>query len=268
MTHSLLVVEGPHDASFFGHLLKRRGYRQVERKGEVPPLWLPLIPEKYPVDPEGRLGNIISFPYIYGDAEENTFGVAVAGSDSQIVTELRGCLESLSVNRLTGIGIVVDADRGTSVPDRFRTYTDRLTQLNKDAAAEGVPGFPIHIPQQPGVVLAGPPKIGIHLFPDNAAPGALETILLDCADTNVGRLRRCASEVISYIDKRNPENDRDLKKLRAASGRDKAAAGIVANLLAPGASLAASLRSDAWLRGEALKHPWVIAADNFLAQLI
>lgn len=268
MTNSLLVVEGAHDASFFGHLLNRRGYTRVELLSGVPELWSKLIPTKFPVDKDGRLGNIISFPNIYKDSDDNIFGVAVAGNDEKLIPELRACLESLSLNKLTGIGLVVDADRKTTLASRFQSYVDRLKQLNADAIAKGQPDFPLPVPVQPGVVVAGPPKTGIHIFPDNANPGTLETILLDCVAMNAPLLRRCADTVVKYADRKTPADNKHLKKLRGGAGREKAAAGVIANLLAPGASLAASLRSDAWLSGGAMSNPAVKAADAFLEALL
>lgn len=268
MPHTLLVVEGAHDAAFFGHLLHDRGYRSAQILGKVPAFWQPLIPRRYPVDPEGRLDRIMMYPNIHVGPEGSTVGVAVAGGEKKIVSTLRTPLEQLGIGNFHGIGVVVDADRELPTPERFQRVLQSLDGLNHDATAEGVPGFPIPWPKTPGAVIPGPPRSGIYLFPDNANQGLLETVLLDCAAMNVPRFRRGADLLVKHLDRHTPAENPDLRSLRSASGADKAVAGIIATVLKPGASLAASLRSDAWLRGEARNHPLVVAADSFLGDLL
>ena len=179
MTHALLIVEGAHDASFFGHLARMRGYRAVRTMSEMPEFWRPLIPTRYPVDDAGNLDRVIPFPEVHTDPGSNTLGVIVAGGDSRLVEGLRIPLERLGTGSFTGIGIALDTDLAYSARERFDSIVAKLVALNRDAVGEGVPGFPLPLPTSPGPVKRGSREIGIHQFPDNVRQGSLETVLLE-----------------------------------------------------------------------------------------
>src|SRR5208283_2158909 len=98
MTHSLLVVEGAHDASFFGHLARARGYSQVRVLSGMPDFWLPMIPRRYPLEPGENLDRVIRFPDVHVGPDNNTLGIIVAGGKDRIPSSLRIPLERLGTD--------------------------------------------------------------------------------------------------------------------------------------------------------------------------
>lgn len=268
MGHSLLAVEGAHDASFFGLLPQRRGFAPARRLDQVPPFWLPLIPRRFSNDDHGRLNRVIRFPEVCFLSRDNTVGIVLADGEDNMMREVRVPLERLGPQSFVGVGLALDADAATTVSARFGTVTDRLRSLNAAAAAEGVPGFPLGVPPAPGVVASGYPKVGIHLFPDNRSAGTLEDVLLSCAQLNHTRVHRAASALIEYLDKRGPHADPALSKLRRGSGRAKAKSGVIGNVLNPGTSLAVAVCTAGWLDGPATTTRAVLAADGFIGDLL
>jgi hypothetical protein len=261
MAGTLLIVEGAHDATFFGKLIERKGFNQLKTKAEIPAPWVNLVPKGYPFEND-RLDRISPVPDYYLRPDGHVFCIASAGGDGGIIARLKTITSTPLLNEISAIGLVIDADKQDSAQNRFIEYRDQIDALNKVRKENLLP-----LPQRIGDVFAGSPKIGIHVFPNNADPGALETVLLECAQSNAPHLHDCADNTVKKIVQANPKG-RDFKKLRKPMGPEKATAGIIANLLYPGASLASSLKSDVWLRGDALNHPAVQQADAFLQALL
>ena len=267
MTHSLLVVEGAHDASFFGLLLRAKGYQRSVILPDVPDFWKPLIPRRYPVDPEGRLDRVIRLPDVYCLSGDDTVGIQVAGGENRLVASLTTALERLGIENFAGVGIVLDTDHEKTARERFAAFVKQLEALNESAVAEGVSGFPLLLPAVAGRAAAGVPRVGVHLFPDNNRQGTLETILLECVRDEHPLLTRAAGTLVMYADRKSPSVSPPLRRMRRASGRAKAQAGILANLLHPGASLAVSLHDDNWgITG--VNSAAVRAASDFLAEIM
>ena len=193
MAHAVLVVEGAHDASFFGQLIRARGYKRAGTLSDVPEFWMPLIPRRYPTDPAGRLDRVIQFPEIHVSNDGDTLGIIVAGGEERLIEGLRTPLEQLGPSSFAGIGMALDTDQLSSCAARFDMLVSRFSQLNADASAEGTPGFPLELPREPGVAVAGPPKLGVYLFPDNMRQGTLETVLLECLNTEQSQIARAAN---------------------------------------------------------------------------
>jgi hypothetical protein len=264
----LLVVEGAHDAAFFGHILRLRNYARVNYYNNVPDHFRRLVPEKYPPDAKGYLGKVIRFPEFFKTANgEHSIAVAVAGSDDNLIKTLRTPIELLDVTSFRGIGIALDADWEYTAAQRLTAMRQRLDQLNNEGAGDGLPGFPLTLPGQAGVFVDTPPRVGVHVFPDNNSQGALENVLLSCAAANHTIVYDRANQMVASIHTDCPPDDEGLKTFRTQSGRHKAQAGIIANVLRPGGSLAVSLVGTRWLEGqEAL--PSVQLAIQFVDALI
>ena len=266
MTHTIIAVEGAHDSSFFGFLLKRRGYTEVRALSQLPAFWKELVPTRFPAEGE-FLSRVMNFPSVYVHPNGNAVGLIVADGETKLIGALRTALERVGVDQFSGVGVAVDADRQLPIADRWRAITARLETLNREALQEGVPGFPLAVPAASGAVAAGPPRMGIYLFPDNASPGILETLLLSCAASDLPAIHAASSDMVDGL-LRDHSGDEKLAKLRAVSGREKSVAGAIANILAPGASLAVALGSGQWLGAISATHPAIQSADQFLGALI
>jgi len=172
-----------------------------------------------------------------------------------------------AASSLAGIAVFVDTDKYDAVA-RFAWMQGQITAMNKAALDEGQPGYPIAVPQAAGAMEAGAPPVGVFMFPDNLQCGALENILLECAKLNHPDIATAAIAVVTDLDKNCPAGHADIKALRAGMGKGKAMAGIVANLLRPGVSLASSLAQTKWLALPAFTHALVRGVDGFLGALL
>jgi hypothetical protein len=269
MRYFLLVVEGAHDAAFFGLLLTQRHLRKVKFRSNVDPYWERLIPTQFPSNPKGKLDHVVRFPDIYTAGPEDgdiSVAIVVAESDSKLVSELRAALEILDITQLRASAVVSDADN-MGVNARVQQLLAELNQVNAEAVRDSVRGFPLTLPAAPGFA-NGAPRIGIHVLPDNNHAGTLETVLLDCAVTSYSSYRQPAIDFVEEIATSAPANLPELAPLRRGAGREKAAAGAIGNLLFPAASLAVAIERGNWLQPVLGTESGLIAARSFLDSLV
>jgi hypothetical protein len=269
MIYFLLIVEGAHDAAFVGALLKQRGIKKVELRSKIDPYWEKLIPTKFPADPNGRLDHVVRYPDIYeSDGQNNGRSVAivVATGDTRLVPEFQVALEILDVLRLRAAAIVSDAN-GMGVAARIGQIVAGLEAVNDVETTNLIPGFPLTLPHAPGFA-EGNPRIGLHVFPDNVNTGTLETVLLECAVTSYSRYRQPAMDFVNSVDYSCPPELAELRPLRGGSGRHKAAAGIIGNLLIPGSALSVSIDRCSWLDPVTNAEPGLVAAQGFIDSLL
>jgi len=267
MTNSLLVVEGAHDAAFFAILLKARGFTEVKYLAQVPDDWRGVIPRTFPAKNDGHLNRVNRFPTLLVRGAD-TFGVVVSNGDSGVVRELIDAVDTLGVPLLDAIGIAIDADKALSPEDRHSGMIAELDAMNTSAIDEARPGYPLPIPRAMGVIVPGPPKMGVFVFPDGQRQGSLETVLLECAALNVELIHRAAVQLVEEVNENYPRPHPLLIPLRKGSGVEKAAVGIIANIVKPGDSLAVSLLTNHWLGADPADRPSAAAAETFLDALI
>ncbi len=269
MPYFLLVVEGAHDAMFFGVLLKQRGLTKVKLRADVDPYWEKLIPTTFPANPKGQMDHLVRYPDIYESPDTNnrrSVAIIVAGGDDQLVREFQDALEILDISQLKAAAIVSDAN-GIGVTARLEQIVAKLEAVSHEETRNFVPGFPLNLPHNPGFA-DGNPRIGIHVFPDNVNAGTLESVLLDCAATSYHRYRQPAIEFVNAIDQACPAVLPELQSLRGGSGRQKAAAGIIGNLLFPGSALSVSIEKGNWFDPVTNTEPGLVAARTFLDSLL
>jgi hypothetical protein len=269
MPYFLLVVEGAHDAAFLGSLLQRRGHRKVQLRSEVDSYWEKLIPTTFPANPKGRLDHVVRYPDIYESPDKNdtrSVAIMVAGGDSQLVREFQDALDILDIPQLRAAAIVSDAN-GIGVATRVAQIVAGLEHISDEGAKNLVPGFPLVLPRAPGFV-EGNPRIGIHVFPDNVNAGTLETVLLECSVTSYSRYTQPAIDFVNSIDESCPPALAELQALRSGSGRHKAAAGIIGNLLFPGSALSVSIDRGSWLDPVTNAEIGLVSVRGFLDSLL
>jgi hypothetical protein len=265
MRYFLLIVEGAHDAAFFGLLLGQRQLSKVKVRSEVDPYWGKLIPTQFPSNPNGKLNHVVRYPDIYAPETGNgdtSVAILVSDGDTKLVPEFRAALEILDISALQAAAIVSDADN-MGVQARVDALLVDLNAANANAAGDSVPGFPVALPASHGFA-SGKPRIGIHVLPDNNQVGTLETILLDCAATSYPSYRQPAIDFVRGIDTSAPANRPELVPLRRGAGREKAAASVIGNVLFPTTSLAVAIERGSWLQPVLGTEPGLLAARNFL----
>ena len=265
MSNAAIIVEGGHDASFLGQILKTRGFKAVKGLDAVPNAWDIMFPRRYPVD-GNSLDRVIRFPEIYV-RDEIVVGIVTAGSDSRLVSTLRATIDAIGSSNLNLVALFADVDSNTP-EGRFSELTNALSAMNSAAIEEKAPGYPIPIPRSAGIIEEGAPKSGIYMFPNNFENGSLETVLLECAKIHHADITQASIKLIDDIDaSAEPARD-DLKLLRSGMGMLKAKASIVANILKPATSLAASLAQSTWLHGEALSQPYATRTIEFVDMMV
>lgn len=265
MASTLIVVEGAHDASFFGYLIQGLGYQKARTLDQLPEWWQPMIPRIFPSADKGTLDRVIRFPDVYTDDRGNDVGIVNAGGEANVVAELRTTLDRLDVARFAAIGLVIDADHQITARQRFDNLISQLVAMNDEGQREHVAGFPIPLPDQPGAISAGPPRLGILILPDNDRMGTLETVLLEAAARDHPVIHRGARTLVTYLATRPliPTG------LTGNVGRhEKAMAGTVANVLVPGASLAVALHAGGWFGDGAADVPAIKTALAFIHDLV
>jgi hypothetical protein len=107
------------------------------------------------------------------------------------------------------------------------------------------------------------------VLPDNAPPGTLEDILLECAASSYPTLLGGARRFVEGIDIDSAEFEpRDRQDFKAPAGKNKAITACVANVLRPGKAVQASIQDNRWLEGPALELERVRAVRKFLGKLL
>jgi hypothetical protein len=269
MPNHLLVVEGAHDAAFFGKLLARRGFNQIKKLTDVPNDWQPLVPRRYPFTDAGSLDRMVTCPEFWVRTTTGDIcGVSVANGDSNLLARVRDGVDLIDGDAFASIGIVLDSDYAVSPADRFASFAETLGPWNDKAVEDRRPGFPLPMLAQPSVMAGANIRFGVHQLPGLAHQGTLETILLECADAMHPVLRAEAARVLDIAHGTYDLDHADLKKARSPAGRGKAECGIIANVLMPGSSLAVSLRDSTWLPENEALVPFVHEAAAFLDALL
>lgn len=251
---SLLVVEGPHDCALLGKLLRGHQIKPLQRVDRLEPFWSPTVPRTFPVN-----GDLLARHPVPAFFQSATHSVAVriAGGDTELVRQLGLTLKLLPAwqEALASIAIFLDADE--------QPPAERWQGLRRAAAAGGLA---LTLPEHPGQCSDGPPRVGGYVFPDNAAPGTLEDLLLAAGALAYPTLLDGASR---YLDGVVPQlTPADLTEFSKRAGKKKALLGACASVLRPGKAVQNSIQDNRWLEGDALELPILVSLRRFLATLL
>ena len=131
------------------------------------------------------------------------------------------------MNDIHAFGLVLDADF-TTPQQKAVMYVNKLRELYPSLVGE------------PGKIVAGKPRTGIYVLPDNKRPGTLDTILVDCAtviypDHKVG--------AIQFLDDLNSAHKGHWKPF----DHEKSMVATIVSVLNPGASNTPSIAQDDWV---------------------
>jgi hypothetical protein len=252
--YGFLVVEGPHDVEFVYRLLRPFGLQRIRQEPGLDRFLEPLIPRKYP--PDGDLQKRMPTP-LFLQSPTHALAIHSATGDSRLVETVQENLAVLDLGRLTGVGILLDADRDKTVSAAER-YADIQGRMN---------GIGVPLSGAAGAVTDAGPKRGCFVLPDNAADGTLEDILLECAQAVYATMLAGASTHVDAAMNDTALRAEDLEHIQKPSGRQKAIVGSIASILRPGKATQVSLQDNRWLRGPTLQLPRVKAVQGFLATL-
>jgi hypothetical protein len=265
MEYFLIVVEGAHDAALIGALIVKRGFRKIQLLRDVDPFWKPLIPTKFPSNPHERLDHVVQFPdvYIHPANSGQSAAISSSGGYNKLMDQLQADLNQLPIQGLAGVAIVADADNIDPVL-RFAEIRERIGTVNQEGIDNRRDGFPLTLPDASGGIADGQPRLGVYVLPDNVSPGTLETLLLECSASSYQPWHQPSIDFVEQFDTEYP-NAPEFKELRKPSGKSKAAANILGNLLVhPGQSLAVNIRDGAWFNNLQGSEQGIQALNTFL----
>lgn len=262
MNYGLLVVEGPHDVEFAARLLHVRGFQRISKHTDLKqryPLWKNLVPTKFPHDDD--LQKRMPVPVFFGNAT-HSIAIVSAGGDSRLAKAIMDSLDNLEEpdagDRVVGVGLLIDADM-----DKTKSALMRFEKLRSELDKERL-RFGVTFPTSPGIVMQGMPRAGIFVLPDNANPGTLEKLLLQCADDVYPDVKTAALNYLSSAQQAKELKERDLKELHKPAGFDKATVACIASVLKPGKAVQTSLQDNRWLDEPLARLPGVVAVQRFL----
>jgi len=268
---TFLLVEGPHDAEFMARLLNLHGFEQRKTVSAIPELYRKLIPKDYPAKNEkGKevpLTDPHPVPRFYQNAGRWLFILIGGGSKSA-----QTLAKALRTSRIAGftvdaIGVILDQDL-EATPEEARDKF--IAEFTKEPDLPITADFNI----KPGILVQGPPRLGLFVLPDNNHTGALEDLLLECGEVQYKALK---DEALSFRDDALGNADltaNDLKVygpqggLKEISKQKKAWVSAMGAVLMPSVAIQNSIRDSRWLEDKALALPKGQAVQKFIDDLI
>lgn len=268
----LFVVEGPQDCAVLGRLLSHSGLTLLQKKIDLDAFWAPAVPLSVLDSDKLELPPRLQVPSFFQNATHSV-AILVTGGDSGLVRQLNITLKLLPdwKDELGTLAIFLDADNKAPL-ERWRKFCD-------DAKKQSLP---LALPELPGEV-AGTPRAGGYVFPDNKAGGTLEDLLLAAGGIAYPALLHLAREYVERVDLGTgvitgalpdslssavPLTAKDLDKLKKPSGRNKAILGTVGSILRPGKAVQNTIADNRWLEGATLDLPMTRSLRDFLHLLL
>ena len=250
--YGYLVVEGPHDVEFVYRLLSPFGLKRVQWQKELDRFLLRLVPKEYP--PGGDLQKRMPVP-LFLQSQSHAIAVQSAIGDSRLAETVEESAAEIDFPQLTGVGVILDTDSEIPAVQRFAAVKHAM--LAK--------GFVF--PDRAGEVLAGPPRFGVFVLPDNSSPGNLEDLLIECAQEVYPQLLSSARTHVAAAMTDATLLKGDGEDLTRNQVRNKAIVGAIATVLRPGKAVQASIQDNRWFRDANLNLPRVKSVQSFLANL-
>jgi hypothetical protein len=233
---TIVFVEGVVDAIILSQIAQRNGFTRLTAGQDHRPFNEPRQPRT------DRTATVLS-------NGNRILSINPAGGNGEIPGLAKG--QSSLIGVVDAIGFVIDAD--TNIQERF----DAL----KTAMATAVPSWPVQAVAQPGQVAPGPPRIGIFVCPDNANPGAIETIVVQAGQALQPDDFNTA---LSYV-------QTDCAARTAAwppHTIHKATVSAVGAITKPGASNASLVADNPWVVDALGQAALADGLENFLLQLV
>ena len=254
-TYGYLVVEGPQDVEFAYRLLKPFGLGRIQHFSKLKPFWVDLVPTKYP--PDDDLQKRVPVP-LFLQSKTHSIAIHSAGGDSRIAATIEETAAIIRVEKVTGIGVILDSDS---------EFTPAVRHDRVKKEMESIQSREFTLPNTPGDVGVGVPRLGIYVLPDNRTLGTLEDLLLECGRDVYPELLRSAEAHVHNAASDKSLIEADMREFSRSSGRKKAIVGAIASILRPGRAVQNSIQDNRWLQAESLSIPRVKAVQDFLARL-
>lgn len=237
-TDALIVVEGSHDVEVVARLLKPDFHKAKDRT-EVPLHWRRFIPTG--LTQPNPLPIRVAHPVFLSAADGRAVLIRAAGSDSQIPTKLIADLKDLSGKIPAAVGIIIDADNHAP-SERVAGINRALTAAGSALSFSGPPGT---------MACVGGCRCGVYVAPDNAAPGSIESLLLEGGAQNFPTLLGKARNYVQGIAEPDAPSGNTWNEF-IKWDRSKAVLHATGAVLKPGRPIHASIEDDPWFSGTGL----------------
>jgi hypothetical protein len=259
-----IIAEGPQDAAVAGKILRKRiaQLNPISLRNEVDSFWDNLIPTTFPslnTDDEPEFGRV-RVPDFFQNSNSSV-AIQTAGGLTQLVTML--CDDLKNLNQIPdSIGIIIDADND----EVNKTYSDVVAAIRA-----GRQDLNFH--EHPGHLVAGPPKVGLFVLPNNSDRGTLEDTMLECAAFAYPQLLPIAETAVTSVSNslaaeanwlKRPERD-DFGK---PFGPNKARVSVIGAILKPTYAISNTYRQHYWITEDTLQLPKLGMLTTFLTELV
>ncbi|MGL5312338.1 MAG: DUF3226 domain-containing protein [Peptostreptococcaceae bacterium] len=240
MKNYMFFVEGVHDASCVGKVLKLNGFEECRFISDLPKIWQDRVPKSYPFE-IGKLERFTPIPdyYVYNDI---FVVIVVSNGEQNIIKEVDLYLSNMNkkeLNQINGIGMIFDADQVTpneKIKNLLKSIDKKEYCFRSDDFMRGI------------IRLRGENlKLHYYFFPDNHSSGTLEDLLLEGADIVYSDLLINVDKYICKVDERYKEN-------WSISSENKARVGCIANIFRPASANQISIMRDDWISKESMEH--------------
>jgi hypothetical protein len=262
--HCYILVEGQQDVLFLGRIFQTIDVPDVQNVENISSVWNPLVntarwTEHRGLIAAGRQGLKIHELFNGACFQNNTHSIVVRKVGGR-GREFRRNLESINslldggLAALTAVGLVPDSDDNP-----------QMVRQSCEAALRAVK---LPIPQSQADLHIGQPNTGIYPLPRPKETGAVEDLMLDCAQSVYPTLHAGALAFIDSIDRTLPSfTPEDLAEFNGPRGRVKAAVGCISSFLKPGSTVQVSILKDRWVSPNTVALPRIHAILAFLKNL-
>lgn len=240
MKNYMFFVEGIHDASCVGKVLKLNGFEECHFINDIPKIWQDRVPKSYPFE-IGKLERFTPIPDYYTYNNDTFVVIVVSNGEHNIIKEVDLYLTNMNKKELAqinGICMIFDADQVT--PNE--KIKNLLKVIDKKEYCFRSDDFKRGMIRLRGELI----KLHYYFFPDNYSSGTLEDLLLDGASIVYSDLLDSVDQYISKVDERYKEN-------WSISSENKVRVGCIANIFRPASANQISIMRDKWISEETIE---------------
>lgn len=239
MKNYIFFVEGVHDASCIGKILKLNNFKECHFINDIPKIWQDRIPRSYPFQIE-RLDKFTPIPDYYTN-DEIFVVVNPSNGEQNIIKQLDLYLANMNkveLSQINGICMIFDAD-SLSASDKINKLVNLINKKEYCFKGKDILDGKINLKGE---------KINIYyyFFPNNYSIGTLEDLLLEGANIVYSDLLNSVNNYINNIDEKHKYN-------WSISSENKVKVGCIANVFRPASANQISIMKDRWISEETIQ---------------
>lgn len=255
MKNFIFFVEGVHDASIVGKILKLNNFSECKFINELPKIWQDRVPKSYPFQ-VGKLERFTPIPDYYKN-KESFVVIVVSNGEHNIIKEVDLYLSNMNkkeLSEISGITMIFDADQSTP-HDKIKNILKIIDKRNYCFKSDDFIRRKIKLKGEDI-------RLHYYYFPDNISSGTLEDLLLEGADI-------VYKDLVINVDKYINEINDEYKLNWSVSSENKVRVGCIANIFRPASANQISIMKDKWISEETIQYSKCINKFyNFILDII